>query len=107
MCCIFLVFIVYTKEQHDPQGDRVLSLSDLLNNCGIDCTIDHYHTIEDISDWSYFAIENILSFSLQKIAKCQILYERIAQSSRLFIPAKLDSKTYTSTGVYSTRKSQM
>ena len=47
-----LAFIVYAKEENDPNGDQVLCLSDLLNNCGIYCDIDLDHADENVMDWS-------------------------------------------------------
>ena len=48
------VFIVYTKEDNDPNGDQVLCLSDLLTNFGIQCDIDLYHANENVMDWSFW-----------------------------------------------------
>ena len=53
------VFIMYTKEPDDPQGDKVLSLSDQLISYGIDCTIDHYYANDNIPDWSFWVTKHI------------------------------------------------
>ena len=48
-------FILYSKEENDPQGEQVLCLSNLLCNCGINCDIDIYHTNDvDITDWAFW-----------------------------------------------------
>jgi len=54
-----LVFIMYAKEGSDPHGAKVLNLSDLLNNCGIDCTIDHYYANDNVPDWSFWVTRHI------------------------------------------------
>ncbi|XP_065913657.1 uncharacterized protein [Dysidea avara] len=54
-----LLFIMYTKEPDDPQGDKVLSLSDQLISYGIDCTIDHYYANDNIPDWSFWVTKHI------------------------------------------------
>ena len=43
---IFLAIILYAKEVSDPNGEQVLSLSNLLNDCGVYCDIDLYHLDE-------------------------------------------------------------
>ena len=48
------VFIMYAKEDHDPNGDQVLMLSDVLRHAGVDCDIDLYHINENIQDWSHW-----------------------------------------------------
>ena len=58
-CTIPSVFIMYAKEQDDPQGEQVLCLSNLLKKCGIDCDIDLYHANEDIMDWSYWVWQSL------------------------------------------------
>jgi len=57
---------MYAKEQDDPHGDKVLSLSDLLIKCGIDCTIDHYHANENIPNWSFWVQSQIEFFLAAK-----------------------------------------
>jgi len=52
---------VYTKEDNDPEGLKVLNLSDLLNTCGIECTIDHYHANDNVSNWSFW-VENQIKY---------------------------------------------
>ena len=54
MCADFSAFILYSKEENDPEGDQVRCLSDLLHNCGINCDIDLYHMNENIPDWSFW-----------------------------------------------------
>lgn len=58
-CAVSSAFIVYAKEQNDPHGVRVLCLSNLLNNCGIECDIDLYHSNENIVDWSFWVGKNL------------------------------------------------
>ena len=50
---------MYSKEENDPNGDQVLCLSNLLNNCGIECDIDLYHLTDDIPDWSFWVGKNV------------------------------------------------
>ena len=45
---------MYAKEDHDPNGDQVLMLSDVLRHAGVDCDIDLYHINENIQDWSHW-----------------------------------------------------
>ena len=57
--CTGTAFIVYTKEEDDPDGDQVLCLSNLLIRCGISCDIDLYHTNDNILDWSSWVENNL------------------------------------------------
>ena len=52
-------FIVYAKEENDPDGDQVLCLSNLLIQCGIACDSDLYHTNDNILDWSSWVENNL------------------------------------------------
>ena len=57
---LHLVFIMYAKQEDDMQGEKVHSLSDLLRNFGIDCTIDLYHANDiEISNWSEWVTNQI------------------------------------------------
>ena len=46
---------MYAKEENDPYGEQVWYLSNLLNNSGIFCEVDVYHTKENILDWGFWA----------------------------------------------------
>ena len=50
---------MYAKEDHDPNGDQVLMISDVLRHAGVDCDIDLYHINENIQDWSHWMSQYI------------------------------------------------
>ena len=52
-------FILYSKEEYDPDGGQVLCLSNLLNDYGIYCDIDLYHLNENILDWAFWVGKNV------------------------------------------------
>jgi len=53
-------FIIYAKEENDPKGEKVLYLSDLLHDYGIDCQIDQYHSSSGmVTDWSHWVSQSI------------------------------------------------
>ena len=59
--CILSGFIVYVKEENDPQGVQVWCLSELLYNLGIICETDLYHRDENMNtiDWEYWVEDNL------------------------------------------------
>ena len=59
----YSAFIMYSKEENDPEGQQVLCLSNLLNNYGIECNIDLYHRNENIMDWTFWAGKNVEYYS--------------------------------------------
>ena len=59
ICTGVSAFIMYAKEENDPDGDQVLCLSNLLSSCGISCDIDLYHTNDNILDWSSWVADNL------------------------------------------------
>ena len=56
---MYIAFIIYAKEENDPNGDRVLYLSDFLRHCGVDCNIDQYYRNNVIADWSHWISQSI------------------------------------------------
>ena len=62
--CTGTAFIVYIREEDDPDGDQVLCLSNLLIRCGISCDIDLYHTNDNILDWSSWVESNLKQCTL-------------------------------------------
>ena len=50
---------MYAKEEDDPLGDKILSLSNFLIYLGIDCTIDHYHANDNIPNWPTWVTNQI------------------------------------------------
>jgi len=67
--CVFIyssVFIMYAKEDHDPNGAQVLMLSDVLHHAGVGCDIDLYHINENIQDWSHWTSLSIHYFAAKK-----------------------------------------
>ena len=51
---------MYSKEDDDLEGSRVLVLSNLLRYCGVNCDIDLYYKTDDkISNWSLWVKEKI------------------------------------------------
>ena len=60
LCHQFVAFIVYSKEDDDPEGKQVFELSNLLRYCGVECDIDLYHKTDDkIPHWSLWIKEKI------------------------------------------------
>ena len=61
---IFSAFIVYAKEENDPDGEQVRCLSDLLYNSRINCDIDLYHINDNNinSDWPYWVEINLRNY---------------------------------------------
>ena len=60
----FLAFIVYAKEESDPDGEQVFCLGNLLYNCKINCDIDLYHIDDnDINTkWPYWVEDNLRKY---------------------------------------------
>ena len=60
----FLAFIVYAKEESDPDREQVFCLSNLLYNCKINCDIDLYHIDDnDINtNWPYWVEDNLRKY---------------------------------------------
>ena len=58
-CTALSAFIVYAKEEYDLYGEQVLQLSNLLNDCGINCDIDLYHINDNIPDWSFWVGKSV------------------------------------------------
>ena len=69
---IFSAFIVYAKEENDPYGEQVWYLGSLLNNSGILCEVDVYHTKENIPDWGFWA-KQYLQYHVFSHNSCVIL----------------------------------
>ena len=72
-----------------PASDYVLTLSDFLCNCGVDCDIDQYHTNDNITDWDQWwerRINNVIArngFVLFAVAYCDHLKKCMAESGRI------------------------
>jgi len=45
---------MYAREDEDPAGHKVQSLSDILHYCGVDSDVDIYHANKNIPDWSFW-----------------------------------------------------
>ena len=69
---ISLAFIVYAKEENDPNGYQVWYLSSLLNKSGILCEVDLCHIDENtIPDWGYW-VEQYLHYHVSSYHSCVI-----------------------------------
>ena len=55
----YSAFIIYANEEIDPNGERVLYLSDILRHCGVDCNIDQYYRNSNVTDWSHWVSQSI------------------------------------------------
>ena len=72
LCHQFVAFIVYSKEDDDPEGKQVLELSDLLRYRGINCDIDLYNRNDSkIPYWPNW-IKKKINHCLEN-KKCHIL----------------------------------
>ena len=56
---VHIAFIIYAKEENDPNGEQVLYLSDFLRHCGVDCNIDQYYHNSNIMDWSHWVSQSV------------------------------------------------
>ena len=63
---------MYAKEGNDPYGEQVWYLGSLLNNNGILCEVDVYHTKENIPDWGFWA-KQYLQYHVFSRNSCVIL----------------------------------
>lgn len=55
----YLAFIVYFINENDVDRNKILTLSDLLCCCGVDCIIDQYHSNDNILSWPQWMSDQI------------------------------------------------
>ena len=64
------VFIMYAKEEDDPNGEKLFSLIEVLRFCGVNSDTDLLHSTENIDDW-YYWVGKSMEYCID--ANCYIL----------------------------------
>ena len=81
MCNFFSAFIVYVIDKDDDGRKQILTLSDLLCHCGINCIIDQYHCNDNILSWPQWVSKQIKSCISEEgyiLLECsQVMFKRL------------------------------